>query len=440
MKPRSTQFNLQKTQFNFQKRLRRRTVLRGSGVAMSLPWLSAMRSAFAKESADENARQNPRRLVAVTVGLGLVSENWMPAGEGKQYTPSRYLRPLDDLRDQLTIASGVSHPGVGGGHRAEASILTATPMGTAGRAVNTISVDQMLAKHRGDATRYPSLVLATGGTNSPCYTESGAMIPPITSASQLFSELFVDDSRQERQKQAARVRQGRSIMDVVAEDAKSLQRTLGRGDRDRLDAYFSSVRGLELRMQQSEQWAKMPKPKVDAERPIDIRNPNDLIGRFQTMCELMHLALQTDSTRFITLHLPGGGGVVPIEGVEEGYHSLSHHGLDDTKLEQLAIVEEALVGQWGSFLRSLASADDARGSLLDDTTSFLTSNLGNASNHSNRNMPMLIAGGPFRHAGHLAFSQKNNYPLPNFYLSLLQKFGLEVDQFATSTGTMDGLS
>ncbi|WP_044302734.1 DUF1552 domain-containing protein [Rhodopirellula sallentina] len=429
------------TLFNFQKRLRRRTVLRGSGVAMSLPWLSAMQSAFARENESVTGpNPAPQRMVAVTVGLGLVADNWMPTGTGKQYTPSRYLRSLEDLRGRMTIASGVSHPGVGGGHRAEASILTATPMGSAGRAVNTISLDQMLAKHRGDATRYPSLVLATGGTNSPCYTESGAMIPPITSASRLFAELFVDDSAAERHKQAARVRQGRSIMDVVAEDAKSLQRTLGRGDRDRLDAYFSSVRGLELRMQQSEQWARKPKPKVDVDRPVDSRNPNDLIGRFRTMCELIHLALQTDSTRFVTLHLPAGGGVIPIEGVEEGYHSLSHHGLDDTKLDQLALVEEALVGQWGEFLRTLANSDDARGSLLDDTTSFLTSNLGNASNHSNRNMPMLIAGGRFQHAGHLAFSQNENYPLPNFYLTLLQKFGLEVDQFATSTGTMDGLT
>ncbi|EMI55033.1 protein containing DUF1552 [Rhodopirellula sallentina SM41] len=410
-------------------------------MAMSLPWLSAMQSAFARENESVTGpNPAPQRMVAVTVGLGLVADNWMPTGTGKQYTPSRYLRSLEDLRGRMTIASGVSHPGVGGGHRAEASILTATPMGSAGRAVNTISLDQMLAKHRGDATRYPSLVLATGGTNSPCYTESGAMIPPITSASRLFAELFVDDSAAERHKQAARVRQGRSIMDVVAEDAKSLQRTLGRGDRDRLDAYFSSVRGLELRMQQSEQWARKPKPKVDVDRPVDSRNPNDLIGRFRTMCELIHLALQTDSTRFVTLHLPAGGGVIPIEGVEEGYHSLSHHGLDDTKLDQLALVEEALVGQWGEFLRTLANSDDARGSLLDDTTSFLTSNLGNASNHSNRNMPMLIAGGRFQHAGHLAFSQNENYPLPNFYLTLLQKFGLEVDQFATSTGTMDGLT
>ena len=157
------------------------------------------------------------------------------------------------------------------------------------------------------------------------------------------------------------------------------------------------------------------------------------------MCDVIRLALATDSTRFVSLHVPGGGGVVPIEGVDEGYHSLSHHGLDESKLEQLAIVEEAIVAQWGQFLRDLQSNDDQGGDLLADTTVLLTSNLGNASNHDNRNMPVLIAGGGFKHAGHLQFDEKNNYPLPNFFVSLSQQCGLEVDQFATSTGTMTGL-
>lgn len=405
---------------------------------MSLPWLSAMRSAFASPKSGTDP-EHPKRFVAVTMGLGLVSENWMPEGEGRNYKPSLYLKDLQDIRDRITVASGTSHPGVNGGHRAEASILTGTNMGSSGRAVNSISVDQYLAKHLGDATRFPSLVLSTGGSTSPCYTESGAMIPPSTSPSKLFAELFIDESMNERAKQAARVRQGRSIMDVVADDAKSLQRTLGNGDRDRLDAYFTSVRQLELRMEQSERWAKLAKPEVDAKQPIDIKNPNDLVGRFKTMCDVMQLALETDSTRFITLHLPGGGGVVPIEGVEEGYHSLSHHGRDETKLEQLAIVEQAVVAQWGSFLRNLNSFEDSNGNLLDQTTSFLTSNLGNASNHSNKNMPVMIGGGGFQHAGHLAFSQKENYPLTNFFVSLLQQFGLEVDEFSTGTSTMDGL-
>lgn len=402
---------------------------------MGLPWLTAMREAFAS-APRETA---PRRFVAMTLGLGLVGENLFPEQPGVDYQASRYLKKLEDVRDRLTVVSGSSHPGVGGGHRAEASILTASPMGSAGRAKNTISLDQYLAKHLGDATRYPSLVLSTGGSTSPSYTESGAMIPPQDSPAQLFADLFIDESAKQRQLQAARVRQGRSIMDIVGEDARSLQRELGAGDRDRLDAYFTSVRELEKRMAMNERWAKLPKPKVDARQPVDIGDSSDLIGRQKMMCDVIKLALETDSSRFITLHIPGAGGVIPIEGVDEGYHGLSHHGRDEEKLAQLALVETALIEQWGSFLRELRGSAEADANLLDHTTVLLTSNLGNASNHDNRNMPVLLAGGQFRHGQHLAFDRRNNYPLPNLYVSVLQQMGMPVDRFASSTGTMNGL-
>ena len=416
------------------KSLGRRSVLRGGGVAMSLPWLTAMQPAMGS-----TASASPQRFVAVTLGLGLVASNLVPEQAGKGYVASRYLKEMDDIRDRYTVFSGVSHPGVKGGHRAEASILTASPMGSSGRAKNTISLDQYLAKYRGDQTRFPSLVLSTGGSTSPCYTENGAMIPPLDRASKLFSLLFVDESPKVRTQQEQRVKEGRSIMDLVGAEAKSLQQQLGAGDRDRLDAFFTSVRDLEKRMAETEKWAQLPKPKVDLAAPVDITNPSDLIGRQKTMCQLMKLALQTDSTRYITLHLPGAGGVIPIQGVDQGYHNLSHHGMDEAKLEQLALVETALINEWADFLRSLHDHSDASGDLLGSTSVLLTSNLGNASNHDNRNMPVLFAGGPFQHGQHLAFDQRNNYPLPNLFVSVLQANGLEIDRFATSTGTMDGL-
>lgn len=157
------------------------------------------------------------------------------------------------------------------------------------------------------------------------------------------------------------------------------------------------------------------------------------------MCEVIKLALQTDSTRFITMHIHGAGGAIPIEGVEQAYHNLSHHGIDETKLAQLALVEEAMIRQWGEILRDLNSVDESDATLLDHTNVLLTSNLGNASNHDNRNMPVLVAGGGLRHAGHLAFDRQNDYPLPNLYVSLLQNVGMEIDHFASNTGTMNGL-
>ena len=229
-------------------------------------------------------------------------------------------------------------------------------------------------------------------------------------------------------------------MDLVGEDAKSLALELGVGDRNRLKEYFESVRDLEKRMAANERWSKLPKPKVDAKRPVDIGDPSDLIGRQNMMSSVIKLALETDSSRYITYHIPGAGGVIPIEGVDEGYHTLSHHGRDDEKLAQLALIENELIRSWGDFLRSLNGVQENGETLLDHTAVLLTSNLGNASNHDNRNMPVLVAGGGFRHGQHLAFDQRKNYPLPNLYVSILQQMGMQIDQFASGTSTMNGLS
>jgi len=415
--------------------LDRRTVLKGAGVSMALPWLSAMQKAAATGASDSP----PQRFVAMTLGLGLVADNLNPADAGRDYKPSRYLTKIDDLRNSYTVISGSSHPGVTGGHRAEASLLTANPVGSSGKAKNTISVEQLMAKHLGDQTRFPSLVLSNSGSFSPSYTDSGAMIPAESSPSRLFSQLFIDESPAELKVRTSRVAQGRSIMDLVSDDAKQLTRSLGKGDQDRLDDYFTSVRELEKRLADSEAWAKRPKPIVDAKKPVDISDGNDFVGRQRLMCDIIRLALQTDSTRFISFHLGGSGGVVPLPGVQEGYHSLSHHGLDKEKLEQLAIIEEEIVVAWGQFLRDLSATKDMAGNLLNHTSVLLTSNLGNASNHSNQNMPVLIGGGGFKHGQHLAFDKKNNYPLPNLYVSLLQRVGMETDRFASGKSTMNGL-
>lgn len=417
-------------------KLSRRTMLRGAGVAIGLPWLSAMQKAIA---APEESDASPKRFVAMTLGLGLLADNLNPTETGRDYKPSRYLEPLADLRDQLTVISGTSHPGVSGGHRAEASLLTANPVGSSGRAKNTISLDQYMAKHLGSETRYSSLVVGSSGTSSPSYTDNGAMVPAMDSPSRIFELLFIDDSPQERAKQAARVREGRSIMDLVQSDAKTLSKSLGAGDRERLGNYLDSVRELELRLAANQEWAEKPKPKVNMPRPVDIGNPNDFIGRQRLMCSVLKLALETDSTRFVTYHLGGSGGVVPVPGVDEGYHNLSHHGMDEEKLGQLAIVETEIMKAWGEFLRDLQSVDETGRTLLDQTSILLTSNLGNASSHDNRNMPVVLAGGGFRHGQHLAFDRKNNYPLPNLFVSLLQRVGMETDQFATGTSTMTGL-
>ena len=426
-------------------KLTRRSALKASGVSIALPWLAAMQ-ARGEDAAPipmdpriEAGEGPPRRLVAITMGLGLLSENLYPEAAGRGWTPTRYLEKLADLQDQITLVSGTSHPGVSGGHRAEASILTCNPAGGSGKAKNTISLDQYVAKFVGHQTRYPSLVLASSNTNSPSYTESGSMISAETSPRRLFADLFIDQSKAERQKQAARIRSGRSIMDLVREDAKRLSREVGPGDSQRLDEYFTSVRELEIRMAQNEDWARRPKPSVDAEQPVDIRSSADFVGRQRLMSSIIKLALETDSTRVVTFHLGSGNGKTPLPGVEEGYHTLSHHGRDEDKLDQLAIVETDILAAYGEFLRSLGEVTEQGRSLLESTSVLLTSNLGNASNHSNKNMPVVLAGGGFAHGQHLAFDQKDNAPLGNLYVSLLQRQGLGVDRFFTGQTPLTGL-
>ncbi len=421
--------------FNFSKSLSRRTFLKGAGAAMALPWLEAMTPAFASSVAS----QPPRRFVAVTLALGLHGPNLNPVETGRNYTPSLYLSEVNDLLGDMTVVSGSSHPGVSGGHQAEGSILTAAPYSRNGTFKNSISIDQYLAKHQGHHTRFPSLVLDINGSTSASYTESGSMIPAEESPSKVFNQLFIPDTLEEQERQVERLKQGRSIMDVVASDAKRVEKKLSKGDREKIDQYFTSVRNFEKRLGAAQEWALKDKPKVNAEVPVDIDNSDAIIDRKKLMLDVMFLALQTDSTRFITVHLNGEGGAVPIDGVDEGYHSLSHHGLDEEKLDQLTLVETALMRKWGDFLRQLKGAEESTGTMLDTTSVLMTSNLGNGSSHDNRNMPVVLAGGGFKHGQHIAFDKTNNYPLPNLYLSILHRHGLAADRFATSTGEMTGL-
>ena len=416
--------------------LSRRTLLRGVGVAMALPWLDSMAPAFGKQA--KAAMKAPRRFVGISNALGFHGPNLFPTKTGKNYKPSRYLKTIDDLRDDFTIISGVSHPDVGGGHKSEPCILSAAPY-SGSNFRNTVSIDQLMAKHLGQDTRHPSLTLSPGGTTGTSYTENGSMIPPESSARKLYAKLFVDESPAARKQMGARIREGRSIMDIVGAEARAVQKRVGAGDREKLEAYFSSVRDLERRLIVNEGWADRPKPKVAAGAPEPVNDSANTIALHEAMYEVMYLAIQTDSTRFITLHSANNGQRVPLQGVDQGYHSLSHHGRDEEKLTQLAIVEEAQIVAWGNLVRKLSETPEGDSNLLDRTMMLLTSNLGNASSHSTKNMPVILAGGGFKHGQHLGFDGKNNYPLPNLYTSMLQRMGLEIDAFASATGTMRGL-
>lgn len=418
-------------------RTARRRFLRASGVALALPLFGRAFEGGTAAGADQAV--GPRRLVCICTPLGLHLPHWVPAQSGADYEPTPYLELFRELRSKTTIVSGLAHPGVEAGHDSIFSFLTGAehPERRAGFR-NSISLDQRAAESIGAETRFPSLSLSAEGF-SLSWTRSGALVPSDTSPARLFARLFLDGRPEEVAAQRRRLEEGRSILDQIGEQARRVVAEAGVEDRGKLDEYFTSVRELERRLARAEEWARRPKPKVDSPAPQDVANPADLIGRTRLLFELSHLALQTDSTRLITILLLGTSLTPPIPGVSDGHHNLSHHGQDPAKLEQLGRIETAKLTELRDLLVRLDATREAGATLLDRTTVFFGSNLGNASSHSCKNLPVLIAGGGFEHGRHLAFEGPQAPPLCNLYVSLLQRLGLEIEQFGSSTGTLTGL-
>ena len=337
------------------------------------------------------------------------------------------------------MISGLSHPDVGSSHDSIYSFLTAAPHPEIrGGFRNSISIDQFAAEQIGGQTRFPSLSLSSEGFGLS-WTRNGALVPSETQPAALFGRLFLEGRPDEVQAQKQRLRNGQSILDMVREEAKRMEASLGGRDREKVDEYFTSVRELEKRMVTAEEWAKKPKPKVDVEPPREVSNPADLVGKTRLMFDLGHLALQTDSTRLISMLLLGTSSVPPIPGVSLGHHDLSHHGQEPAKIEQLKLVEIEKMKTVRELLTKLKNTKEEDDCLLDRTMVFFSSNLGNAANHSARNLPVLLAGGGFKHGQHLVFDPKNPPPLSNLYVSMLQQLGVEADKFGSSNGSLTGL-
>ena len=417
-------------------RFPRRTFLRAAGVTMALPLLDLL---LPRLRAGEKAAAPPRRMVCICTPLSVHPPFFFPEQSGQDYQLSPYLEPLKEFRSDFSVISGLSHPDVGSSHDSIYSFLTAAPHPEIRGGFRTsISLDQFAAEKIGAETRFPSLSLSAEGFGLS-WTRSGALVPSDLYPASVFARLFLEGRPDEVQAQAQRLRDGQSILDTVREQARKMQPALGVRDREKVDEYFTSVRELEQRMITAEQWSKKPKPKVDAKQPQNNMNSADLIGKNRLMFDLIHLALQTDSTRLITLLLLGTSLVPPIPGVSLGHHDLSHHGQDPKKIEQLKAVEIEKMKTVGEFLGMLKKTEEQGESLLDRTMVFFSSNLGNASNHSTRNLPILFAGGGFQHGRHLAFDPVNPPPLSNLYVTMLQRLGIETDKFGSSTGTLPGL-
>jgi hypothetical protein len=408
------------------KPIPRGAFLRSIGATLALPLLEAMTPAFAKS---DRVGKSPRRMVAIQTNQGIMPQFFFPKKVGTDYESTPYLDQLKAHRNKMTVFSGVSLPGVDGGHAADKCFLTATPHPARGGFRNGVSLDQLASEFVGNETRYPSLVLAmTTENRTLSYTRSGAPIPAENSPQKLFEKLFLQGKPEEIKAQVEAIRQGRSMLDFVGEQSRRLNSKLPKNDQARMDQYFTSVRELERRMHSSEEWQYKPKPKVTALPPQDIMDNKQFVARTRLMFDIIKLALETDSTRILSLFID-----------TTLIHNLTHHG---GRAEAITELKSHEVGQFGAlndFLSSLNSVSESGQPMLDRTMVLYGTCMGSANSHTNLNLPVLLAGGGFRHGQHLAFDTKNNYPLSNLYLSMLQRLGIEKKSFSTSKGTMRGL-
>ncbi|HIK91220.1 MAG TPA: DUF1552 domain-containing protein [Planctomycetes bacterium] len=416
-------------------------MLRGTGGAlMALPYLDAM-------AGTTTVNAVPTRMVCAGLNFGFVPRLFFPETTGSDYELPERLQPLKNLKNDFTVFSGLDHGteaqgGHGGIHAYLSGVLSKN---SKGMPEANISIDQKAAQNVGVQTRYPSLQLASGhDTNHMIsWSAAGVSIPPVTNVETIYDLLFQKVDPRLRQSTQAKYAARTSILDLVRTDAEYLQRKVGTRDRDKLDRYFTSVREVEKRLIQASQWLDRPKPTVDY-RLAAAANDLDFIDRVPLYYDLMALALQTDSTRVITLALGDIGANYGGFKISRGYHQLTHHGKVPEYITELSVIEQFHTTQIARFLEQLKVVQEPNGkTLLDNTMVLFGSGMGNASSHSNKNLPLVLAGGGFRHGEHKSHFKdeagRQATAASNLFVSMLQRFGVETDKFGLSSSTLTGL-
>lgn len=265
------------------KLISRRTALKATGVAIALPFLESMNSASGTERVEP-----PKRMLLICNALGLHSPSLFPKTTGKDFETTEYLNLLAEHQKDFTLFSGLSHPDQNGKepHDTEMTWLSAARNPGLGGFKNSISVDQYAAAKLGHVTRFPSISLSSNSTESQSYTSNGVMLPAHNKPSVVFAKMFLAGSAREQQRQRERLSDGRSILDSVAEQSRTLHQQTGVNDRRQLDEYFEAIRAAESELLEAEAWLDRPKPRVNAEPPPDIVDSADLIGRTRTLFNL----------------------------------------------------------------------------------------------------------------------------------------------------------
>jgi hypothetical protein len=416
---------------------RRYFLLSSLGTTLALPGMTSLmaKSVGGSVQAAKGAGMGARRFVAIGNLLGYQTKSLFPTKTGADYEKTALLEPLWDVRKQLTVYRGLDH-GVRGGHFAVHSFLSGVLHSEAqNRPDGNVTLDQYLADEIGFETRFPSLTVGSeGGIHGGCqmaWTKSGVRVPPVTNPAELFEKLFVTDSKERQQRRVQENQVQASILDSVLGEAKKLSKRVNKEDKDKLDEYLSSVRDVEKRLELRKRWTTQSKPEAPFEKPANHNAVEDL----PMLYELIALALQTDSTRIATLEI--GGDFMPQHlGIKKDYHGLSHHGNDPEAVASLITLEKYQIEHFGRFITRLSKIADGDRTLLDSTTVLFGSGMGDGNTHKNSDLPIILAGGGYKHGEFREVPREgiNKVPLCNLFVDIALRMGVETGSFGNSTG------
>jgi hypothetical protein len=447
--------------------LPRRTFLRGLGVTMALPFLECMLPGVVKAASIAPTAGTARRMVFMYLPNGADMESWTPTAVGDKFELSSTLAPLQPVRQQVSVLSGLAHvqaralgDGAGDHARANSCFLTGVhPRKTAGADISVgVSVDQVAAMQVGKNTRLPSLELscetnlkqagscdsgyACAYQNNLSWRNENGPMPPIGDPRLVFERLFTTNEEDPDLVAGRALREScrSSILDIVAQDAKAFQKNLGATDRHKIDEYLTGLRETEVAIEQQAKFnaAQMGKPRPTMEKPEGI--PTDFTAHIKLMYDLLALAMQSDSTRIATMMVQheGSNRPYPFIGVTDGHHDLSHHGGNAEKKAKIAQINKFHIEQIAYFLGKIQGMKEGYGTVLDNSMIVVGSALADGQKHQHDELPVLLCGGgggTLKPGRHVRYEKET--PMTNLYLSLLDRMGVKADKLGDSTGRLE---
>lgn len=410
----------------------RRTALKGIGGTLALPLLESTSLASREVS--------KTRLLVVGNPFGAHPDHFFPSEFGTEFEFPKTISSLDWLRDRLTILGHTDH-GMKSGHGREIAFLSGVlPETSHAFPEKNKSIDQYVARLTGNSVRYPSIHAGLERGIRLSWNANGVAIDPITDPQKLFDHLFLNLTADEKRARHELLDRNGSLLDAVGQQFATLRKRAGKSDRDRLDQFSTSLRTLERNLSDRKTWIGKDKPKFDisnhfAESGVTIRN------KYSAIFDMVAYAFETDLTRVATVSFSPELSYLDINGVTRSYHGCTHNGRKEDTVSELVAIESFQVEQLARCLKRLDSIPEPNsdGTMLDHTVVLFGSGMGYGGTHSNRNLPIFVAGGGFKHRGFVDCRDAGgqNMPLCNLFVTLLQRFGIEEDEFNVSTGAFD---